>query len=140
MIGDVEDMARHVESETEPDPTWEEAAAEFEAGEPVELARSPRTLVIDYRYSDDRWRATTSALAGFVVSAASLPEAKALVAAELAEYLDPAVKLDERVAEPVITRAAAQTFEIHGADILETPRTHSRTRSYIASRSLRVSA
>lgn len=133
-------MARHVESESEPDPTWEEAVAEFEAGEPVELVRSPRKVMIDYRYIDDRWWATSSALAGFVVSAASLPEAKALVAAELAGYLDPAVRLDERVVEPVITRGAAQTFEIHGADIMAPPRTRSRIRSYIASRSLKVSA
>jgi hypothetical protein len=91
---EVEDMARHAGSESELDPTWDEAVAEFESGEPAGLARSPRTLLIYYRYVDDRWQVSAPELEGFYVSAVSLPAARKLVSAELADYLDPLVKLD----------------------------------------------
>lgn len=134
-------MARDVGNDADPDPTWEEAVAEFEAGEPVELVRSPRKLMIEYKYADGYWRATIPGLTGFTVTAASLPQAKARVGADLATYLDSAVELDERVVEPPINRGAEQTLEIHrGADIIVTQHTRSRSRAFISSRSLKVSA
>ena len=133
-------MARHVERDSGSDPTWDEAVAGFEAGQPAELARSPRTVAIEYRYADGRWWATSPELTGFALCASSLPEVKSLVADKLVAYLDPAVKLEEHVVEPATTRAAIGTFELHGAEVMTPPRTRSRVRAYIASRSLRVSA
>lgn len=138
---DVDDMARQSGQDSEPDPTWEEAVAEFEAGRAVALTRSRRQLVIEYRYADGSWRATSPGLMGFSVSAASLPEAKVLAAGSLAAYLDPAVSIEESVVESVPSRAAPQELEIlGGAELITHQHTRSRTRTFISSRSLKVPA
>jgi hypothetical protein len=56
----------------EPEPSLDEMVAAFEAGEPVELVRSPRKLIVEYRYEDGHWVATSPRLKGFEVSGPSL--------------------------------------------------------------------
>lgn len=141
MIEGVEDMAKLPEQDSEPDPTWEEAVAEFEAGQPVELIRSPRALLIEYRYADGRWLATSPRLTGLSVSAASLPEAKTLVAESLDGYLDPAASLYDHVVEPEESRAAPQELEIlEGGEILAYQHTQGRSSAFVSSRSLKSRA
>lgn len=141
MMKGVEDMAKLPVQDSEPDPTWEEAVAEFEAGQPVELIRSPRSLVIEYRYADGRWLATSPRLTGLSVSAASLPEAKTLVAESLEGYLDPAVSIYDHVAGPEESRAAPQELEIlEGGEILVHQHTRGRSSAFVSSRSLKSRA
>ena len=140
MMKVVEDMAGHMHDDHEPEPTWEEANAAFEAAEPAELVRPARKLVVVYRYADGCWSATSPDLEGFGVVGLSLSEVKAKAAEDLAAFLDPAVELDERVVEPAVTRAPRQKFLIvTGAGNVITVDTSSRSRAFISSRSLRVS-
>lgn len=83
----------------EEDLSLEALTAAFEAGTPVDLARSARKIVIEYAYEDHAWRATSPDLTGFAVEGPSLHEARRIVKADLASYLDPAVTLEERVPE-----------------------------------------
>jgi hypothetical protein len=89
----VEDMGRHTDDE--PDPTWEEAVASFEAATPVRVVRPLRQLTVVYRYADGIFTATSPDLTGFEVSGRSLYETRNLVQQDLAGFLDPAVEVIE---------------------------------------------
>jgi hypothetical protein len=80
----------------EPEPTWEEAHAAFEAAEPAELVRPARKLRVIYQLSGENWTATSPDLEGFEVTGISLAETKARTAEVLGAFLDPAVELDEK--------------------------------------------
>lgn len=137
----VEDMAGNRRDHHEPEPTWEEANAAFEAAEPAELVRPARKLVVVFRYADGCWNATSPDLEGFGVAGLSLPEVKAKAAEDLAAYLDPVVELDERVAEPAVTLAPRQKFRVvAGAGNVITVGTSSRSRAFVSSQSLRAPA
>lgn len=77
------------------EPTWQEAVAEFEAAQPVELARSARKILVIYRYVDGRFLARSPELRGFEVSDSSLRGARELAHEALCAYLDPAVEIVE---------------------------------------------
>lgn len=80
--------------------TWERAVAEFEAATPGEVVRAPRTIMVIYNYADGRWHASSPSLSGFEAHGGSLAETQQAVRADLGDYLDPAVGLDERVWHP----------------------------------------
>lgn len=80
----------------EPEPTWEEAHAAFEAAEPAELVRPARKLRVIYQLGDGNWTATSPDLEGFEVTGVRLAETKARAAEALDAFLDPAVELDEK--------------------------------------------
>jgi hypothetical protein len=61
-----------------------------------ELARPPRTVVIDVSRAGARWTATSEQVDGFRVSAASPLALTSAAVKALAEWLDPAVKLEFR--------------------------------------------
>jgi hypothetical protein len=141
MMKVVEDMPRHMDDDQEPEPTWEEANAAFEAAEPAELVRPARKLIVVYRYADGLWSATSPDLEGFEVSGPNLYAVKARAAEDLAAFLDPAVALEERVAEPATTLAPRQKLRITaGSANVVTVNTSSRSRTFISSRSLKVPA
>jgi len=141
MMKVVEDMAGNMRDHHEPEPTWVEANAAFEAAEPAELVRPARKLVVVFRYADGCWSATSPDLEGFGVAGLSLPEVKAKAAEDLAAYLDPAVELDERVAEPAVTLGPRQKFRVvAGAGNVITVGTSSRSRAFVSSQSLRAPA
>jgi hypothetical protein len=134
-------MPGHTQGDQEPEPTWEEANAAVEAAEPAELVRPARKLSVVYQYADGCRSATSPDLDGFAVVAASLSALKTKVAAALGNFLDPAVELDEHVAEPAATLAPRQTVHIAVGDrAVVTVDTSSRSRTFISSRSLRVPA
>jgi hypothetical protein len=95
----------------EPDPTWDEAVAAFEAATPVELVRPPREITVVYRYADRSFNASSPDLTGFEVSGPSLYETREQVRQDLAGFLDPAVKVIERYPrpEPQIATAAGRS-------------------------------
>jgi hypothetical protein len=82
-------------SEWDDEPTWDEAAAAFGTGTPVQLARPERKVTIRYRYEDGHCKATSPQVTGFEVIGADLQETRALVRQKLDAWLDPAVELDE---------------------------------------------
>jgi len=140
MMKVVNDMREHVHDDQEPEPTWEEASAAFEAAEPAEVIRPARKLVVVYRYADGCWNATSPDLQGFEVVGQSLSVVKAKAAEDLATFLDPAVELEERVAEPAVTCAPRQKFRIFsGGGNVITVGTRGRSRAFVSSRSLKVS-
>lgn len=106
----VEDVGTQMDDE--PDPTWDEAVAVFEAATPVELVRGPREITVVYRYADGSFTATSPDLTGFEVSGQSLHETRGLVQQDLAGFLDPAVKVIERfpAPEPEIVTAASRSW------------------------------
>jgi hypothetical protein len=106
----VEGMGRDMDDE--PDPTWDEAVAAFEAATPVELVRPPREITVVYRYADGSFTASSLDLAGFEVSGRSLHEIRELVRQDLVGFLDPAVKVIERYPppEPQIATAAGRSW------------------------------
>jgi predicted RNase H-like HicB family nuclease len=141
MMKVVKEMRGHVDNDQEPDPTWEEAIAAFEAAEPAELTRPARKLAVVYRYVDGRWSATSPDLEGFDVMGLSLSEVRAKAAESLAAFLDPAVELDEHVVEPAATYAPRQRFRIFsGGGNLITVGSRGRGRAFISSRPARVSS
>ena len=98
-------------TDDEPDPTWDEAVASFEAATPVRVVRPPRQLRVVYRYADRTFTATSPDLTGFEVSGPNLDLTRRLVRQDLAAYLDPAVEVIERypAPEPQIGTTAAST-------------------------------
>jgi len=105
MMSVVTDMGTDMEYEREP--TWEEAAAEFDAAEPVELARSPRAITVVYRYADRIFTATSPDVRGFRITGRSLHETRDLVRQDLERFLDAVVEVRERfpAATPEISTA-----------------------------------
>jgi hypothetical protein len=77
------------------EPMWDEAAAAFGTGTPVQLARPERKVTIRYRYEDGHCKATSPQVTGFEATGADLQETRALVRQKLDAWLDPAVELDE---------------------------------------------
>ena len=76
------------------DPGWEEALAAFGAGEPADLARGPRALIIECCYAGGGWAATSPDLAGFQVYGPSRAGVQRAARDDLAAWLDPAVTLE----------------------------------------------
>jgi predicted RNase H-like HicB family nuclease len=110
MMNVMEDMdvdKRH--DDDRPDLSWEDAVAEFEGGEPVELVRPPRKVTIVYRYTDGQFYASSPDLTGFEVSGASLHETRQLAKQDLAGYLDAAIELVERIPRPNPTTRGARS-------------------------------
>lgn len=79
------------------DPTWEEALATFEKGEPVELIRHPVTLVIELSDRWDCWRASSPQLTGFLLYADTRELAEANARKELEPWLGDHVTLEFRL-------------------------------------------
>jgi predicted RNase H-like HicB family nuclease len=119
----MDDMAEFRHGDEEPEPGLDEMIAAFEAAEPAELVRSPRRLVVEYRYEDGRWRAASPDLAGFGASGPSLHEIRQLVREDLAGYLDPAVELDERFPDSAETQGASRSRVTFGPAITVTSTT-----------------
>lgn len=90
--------------------TREQVVAEFEAATPGEVVRTPRSIMVIYRYEGGRWHASSPRLRGFEIHGNSLDETQRAVRADLSDYLDPAVRLDERVWHPwqVTTQVGGQ--------------------------------
>jgi predicted RNase H-like HicB family nuclease len=125
----------------EPEPTWEEAHAAFEAAEPAELVRPARKLRVIYEYADSSWIATSPDLDGFEVTGASLAETKARAAEDLAAFLDPAVELVETEPESAFKFAPPRTLiVVKGGAIIMRTDTSNSSRSYVSARSVKVSA
>ena len=91
----VTDVDRRMDDEGEP--TWDEAVAAFDAATPVELARSPRQVTVVYRFVDGAFMATSPEMRGLRFAGRSLPEVRALVRQDLEGFLDPAVRVVERL-------------------------------------------
>jgi hypothetical protein len=89
-------VVKDMQNGQEPEPTWEEAHATFDAAEPAELVRPARKLRVVYRLIDGSWTATSPDLEGFEVTGASAAEVKERTAEALGDFLDPAVELDEK--------------------------------------------
>lgn len=114
MMSVMEDMDVHQSYDNEPEPTWEQAVAEFDAAEPAELVRPLRKVVIVYRFTNGRVHATSPDLTGFEVTGPTLYETKKLVRADLATYLDPAVELDEREPTELPSEGTSRSWLTHG--------------------------
>lgn len=111
IISVVEDVGKHADDE--PEPTWDEAVAAFEAATPVELVRPPQQITVVYRYADGSFTATSPDLTGFGISGRSLHETRGLVKQDLAGFLDAAVKVMERFPGPepeIVTAAASRSW------------------------------
>ena len=126
-MGVMEDMERAQDAQ-EPEPSLDELLARFEAGKPVKLARSPRRLVVEYRYVGGHWQATSPELTGFEVSGPSLHEIRQIAKADLAGYLDPAVTLDERVPDEAETAGLSRSKVISAPSVVTHAHTRGRTR------------
>lgn len=114
-------MAAFPQDGTEPEPTWDEAAASAGSGEPVELIRPSRKIVIQYRYTDERVHATSPDLLGFEVTAPTLYKTKKLVRADLSRYIESGVELDEREPRQLPdTEGTSRPWAIHGPGQLVT--------------------
>lgn len=87
------------QDDTAPEPNWADALAEWDATEPAELVRPPRSLVITYRY-DGRFHATSPDITGFAVTGPTLDETRRLVRADLEDFLDGNVSLEELMPVP----------------------------------------
>lgn len=129
----VEDMVEHASDEGGREPTWEEAKAVFTSSRPATLVRSPRKLIVEYRYSDRRWHATSPDLTSFDVSGQSLHETRQMAKEHLAGFLDPAVKLDERLpSEDAETEGASRSRLINDPPVVASSSTGSRNRLVIS--------
>jgi hypothetical protein len=125
---DMDELADRSSDEDDREPRLAEMIAAFEAGEPVDLVRPARTLTVEYRYTDGRWHATSPDLTGFEVTGRSLHEIRQLVRADLADYLDPAVTLDERVPDDSETEGASRSQIMSGPTVITNPTSRSRSR------------
>lgn len=98
-----------VDAEMDDEPTWEEAMAALQDATPVEVARSPRSITVIYRYADGMFTASSPDVRGFHVSRPSLRETRRAARDDLADFLDPAVEVRERIprADPAICTVAA---------------------------------
>src|SRR5689334_2547483 len=94
----VEDMGRHVDGE--PDPTWDEAVAAFEAAAPARLVRPSRQLRVVYRYADGIFTATSPDLTDLKITGRSMYETRRLVREDLDGWLDPGVEVIEHFPRP----------------------------------------
>jgi hypothetical protein len=121
-------MAESAHGDQEPEPGLDELVAAFEAGEPVQLVRSARRLIVEYRYGDGRWKATSPDLTGFEVSAPSLRELRREVKGDLARYLDPGALLDERVPDDAETAGASRGQVMDAPLVVTSPSSVSRNR------------
>jgi hypothetical protein len=131
----VKDVGAHMDDETEP--TWDEAVAALEAAEPVELVRGPREITVLYRYADGRFTATSPDVTGFKISARSLHETRSLVQHDLADFLDPAVKVVEHFPAPepeiVTTAASCSRFELSSLPTIVVVTSCSVGRAFVSS-------
>ena len=142
MMSVVEDMSVSQRQDgTEPEPRWEDAIAEWDAGEPADLERPPRKVTIVYRYVDGQFHATSPELTGFHVTGGSLDEIKQLVRADLGDYLDSSVELDERMPrqDPDTEGASRQVVNASGAPVLS-PTSNGRFRAFTSPSRLRARA
>jgi hypothetical protein len=119
----------HASEEGGREPTWEEAKAALASSRPAALVRSPRKLVVEYRYCDRRWHATSPGLTGFDVSGPSLHETRQMAKEHLAGFLDPAVALDERLpSEEAETEGASRSRVVNDPPVVASSSTASRNR------------
>jgi predicted RNase H-like HicB family nuclease len=132
MMSVMEGMAEVKHGDEEPDLSLEEMVAAFDEGEPVELVRPARKLVVEYRYEDGAWRATSPKLRGFEVSGSGLHETRQLVRAALQGYLDQAVELDEHVPESVDTQGTSRSTVLNAPSVVAKLSTSSPTRTAIS--------
>lgn len=132
------EMTEYPQDDSESELTWDEAVAAFRSGEPVELVRPNRKIVINYRYEGNRVHATSSDLTGFEVMASSLAETKRLVRDDLARYLESGVELVEREAGLVPTESASRSQIISGMVERITTTTTTGIRVLIASNGVRA--
>lgn len=105
--------------------TWEQAMAEFESAMPGEVARAPQTIIVIYQYHGGRWLASSPSIRGFEARGESLAETRLAVRADLGDYLDPAVALDERVWHPwQVTTQVAGPILVLGTPVTVGVRDH----------------
>ena len=104
IISVVKDVGRDMDDNYEP--TWDEAVAALASAEPVEVVRSPRRIIVVYRYADGVFTATSPDVKGFRASGGSLDEARLHAKQDLADFLDPAVKVVEIYSRPERETAA----------------------------------
>lgn len=128
----VEDVMEYPLDDAEPEPTWDEAVAAFEAGRQVDLVRSPRKLIIEYRYADGSWHATSPDLASFEMSGSSLYGIRQQVKAELQDYLDPAVTLAEQVPDEAETVGASRSQVLNAPAVITDSTSVSRNRTAVS--------
>ena len=91
-------VERAVPGSSASDPSWDEAVAAFGSGEPVELIRPARTLVIDVAHIGNCWIATSSQLAGFRQIGKDRAAVEMAAGEDLAGWLDSAVTVEFREA------------------------------------------
>lgn len=134
----VEKMTEYQQDDSEPEPSWDEAVAAFGSGEPVDLIRPNRKIVINYRYEDGRVHASSPDLTGFEVMGPTLYETKRLVRIDLAGYLDSGVELDEREPRLIFTDSTSRSRVIHGPGEQVTTTASGRSRALMAPARVRV--
>lgn len=141
MMSVVEDMSVSQRQDgPEPDPSWEGALADWDAGEPADLKRPSRKVTIVYRYIDCQFQASSPDLTGFHVTGQSLHEIKQLVRADLGDYLDSSVELDERMPrqDPDTEGASRQVVSAYGGGLLLSPTSNGRSRAFTSPSRVRV--
>jgi hypothetical protein len=140
MMSVVEDMdVDDRQDDAEPSPSWDEAVAEWDAGEPADLERPPRKITILYRYNNGRFHATSPDLTGFEVPGPSLHETKQLVRAALKDYLDPAVELNERMPpQGPETESASRQVVTDAGPLILSPTSRGRVSAFMSPSPLRA--
>lgn len=78
------------------EPTRDEAVAALEAGEPAEVVRPARTLVIDVACIGREWTATSTQLSGFTAYGDDRAGVEKAARANLAAWLGPHVTIEFR--------------------------------------------
>jgi hypothetical protein len=127
------DVAQRRPEDEEPEPSLGELLEWFEAGEPVDLVRSPRRLPVEYRYSDGMWHATSPAIASYAREARTLFEARRAVHDDLAAYVPPETPIDEHVVEAPVTEGTGITVVTTAPEVVTDPRTTtSRSRAAVS--------
>jgi hypothetical protein len=138
MMKVVEEMTEYPQDASEAEPTWDEAVAALRSGEPVDLVRPNRKIVIDYRYEDGCVHASSPDLTGFEVTGSSLYETKELVRTDLARYLDSGVELVDREPRPILSESSSRSRVTHGPGERVTSTAGGRSRALIAPTRVRV--
>jgi hypothetical protein len=131
-------MAEYPQDDHQSEPTWDEAVAAFGTGEPVDLVRPARKIVIVYRYLDNQFHATSPDLTGFEVTGPSLHETKKLVRTDLARYLDPAVELDERLPAQTLTAGTSSQVIRGPGEFVTTTTSSGRSRAFVSASRVRA--
>ncbi len=131
-------MTEYSQDYDESEPSWDEAVAAFGSGEPVDLVRPNRKIVIDYRYEDSRVHATSPDLTGFEVMGSTLYGTKKLVRIDLARYLDSGVELVEREPRLILTESTSRSEVTRGPGEQVTTTASVRSRTLVASSRVRV--